>query len=65
MLVSRWNSWWSSLIASMLSTLMAWVTAKELMLFALYRVGAERTEAWMLPHTAKVSQHVCDNVEAQ
>ena len=49
----------------MLSTLMAWVTAKELMLFALYRVGAERTEAWMLPHTAKVSQHICDNVEAQ
>ena len=31
MLVSRWNSWWSSLIVSMLSTLMEWVTAKALL----------------------------------
>lgn len=36
--VSRWNSGWSSSTASMLSTLMAWITAKEPMLFAVWEL---------------------------
>ena len=41
--VSHWNSWWS-LTASMLPTLMAWVIAKLLMLFAMEKLKLEIRE---------------------
>ena len=36
--VSRWNSGWSSSTASMFPTLMARMTARELMLFAVWEL---------------------------